>query len=69
MSAISARRLSLPSLSRAVLVKLKLRALRSEAWFKVLRSAERAFVDATIKVVDHGCNSLRSLALTMWLVG
>ncbi|HVP92266.1 MAG TPA: hypothetical protein VMS94_00845 [Acidobacteriota bacterium] len=38
-------------LFRGDLIKLKLRALRSGAWFRVLRRAERVLVDLTIRVV------------------
>jgi hypothetical protein len=40
-------------LSRDNLVRLKLKALKSGAWFRVLKNVERALVDLTIRVVDR----------------
>lgn len=40
-------------LCRAALLRLKSKAFRSGAWFKVLKNAERALVEATIRVVDQ----------------
>jgi len=44
--------LSKALLSRAELAKIKKRALRHGAWFKVLSRIERIQIDLTIKVVD-----------------
>lgn len=50
--------------SRDDLVRLKLKALKSGAWFRVLRNVERALVDLTIRVVDR----VRSPVLTKMLL-
>jgi len=63
MSASSSRGRSTIGLSRAALVRLKLKSLRSGAWFKVLRSTERALVDVTIRVVDRVRSSVLADAL------
>ena len=63
MSAIAVRGRFLSVLSRASLVKLKVKALRSGAWFRILRSAERALVDVTIRVVDRVRSSVLANAL------
>lgn len=47
-------------LNKTELAKLKLRALRSGAWFKELRRIDRALIDLTITVTR--CN-VRSVAL------
>ena len=39
--------------SKASLVKLKLKALKSGLWFRVLRNIERALVDLTIGIVNR----------------
>lgn len=39
--------------SRDHLIRLKVKALQSGLWFRVLRNVERALVDLTIKVVDR----------------
>jgi hypothetical protein len=41
------------TLTRRGLVNLKSRALRSGAWFTVLRRVERVLVDLTVKIVDR----------------
>jgi hypothetical protein len=43
----------LSSFSRDRLIRLKLRALKSGVWFRVLRDVERALVDLTIRIVDR----------------
>lgn len=50
-------------LSRGELVKLKLRALRSGAWFRVLRRVERVLVDLTIRIVYRVRSSVLAKAL------
>jgi hypothetical protein len=40
-------------LSKGDLIKLKLRALRSGAWFRALRRVERVLVDLTFRVVHR----------------
>lgn len=50
--------------SRDDVVRLKLKALKSGAWFRVLRNVERALVDLTIRVVDR----VRSPVLTKTLL-
>jgi hypothetical protein len=45
------------------LVRIKQKALRSGAWFKVLRNTERALVDVTIRVVDRVRSSVLANAL------
>ena len=50
-------------LSRAALLRLKSKAFRSGAWFRVLKSAERALVDATIRVIDQVRSSVLANAL------
>jgi len=50
-------------LSRAALMRLKSKALRSGTWFKILGSAERALVDVTIRVVDQVRSSVLTNAL------
>ncbi len=39
--------------SRSELVRIKIRAIRSGVWFKVLSQIERAQLDLTIRVVDR----------------
>jgi hypothetical protein len=46
-------------LDRAQLVKLKLKAMRSGAWFKALRRIDRVLIDLTIKVA----RTVRSVTL------
>jgi hypothetical protein len=53
VSAVAVEGRFLSVLSRAALLRLRLRALRSGVWFRVLKSAERALVDVTIRVVDR----------------
>ena len=50
--------------SKDDLLRLKLKALKSGAWFRVLRNVERALVDLTISVVDR----VRSPVLTKTLL-
>ena len=63
MSAVAVRGRFLSVLSRSALVKLKLKALRSGAWFRILKSAERALVDVTIRVVERVRSSVLANAL------
>jgi hypothetical protein len=63
VSAVAVKGPFLSVLSRAALVRLKLKAIRSGAWFRVLRSAERALVDVTIRVVDRVRSSVLANAL------
>jgi hypothetical protein len=45
-------------LNKAQLVKLRLKAMRSGAWFKALRKIDRALIDLTIKVARHNVRSI-----------
>ncbi len=45
-------------LRRSVLFKLKLRAVRSGVWFKVVSSIDRALMNAVLQVVNDGVRSL-----------
>jgi hypothetical protein len=51
-------------LSKATLLRLKLKTVKSGAWFRVLKSTQRALVDTTIVVVDR----VRSSVLTKMLL-
>ena len=49
--------------SRDNLIRLKLKALKSDLWFRALSNVERALVDATIRVVDRVRSSVLAKAL------
>ena len=51
------------TLSRKGLVDLKLRALRSGAWFATLGRVERALVDCAIRIVDQVRSTVLAKAL------
>ena len=63
MSAVASKSRFLSMLSRSALAKLKSKALRSGAWFRILKGAERALVDVTIRVVDRVRSSVLINAL------
>ena len=52
MTGIRNSRKNCPRLSRDVLVRVRLRAVRKGAWFRVLSRLERGLLDLTLKVTD-----------------
>ncbi len=67
MYKVVAKRADFPFLDKKQLINLKTKAMRSGAWFRVLKRIDRVLLDLTIKVVDnvHSATLAKSiLALT-----